>query len=81
MGFIDIAPELVFSRFKRLNNWVVGLIEVFLSVFVFRAIATAYVATGAANSQVNLAIACLEAFLTASSAGHNILNLVGMGTG
>ena len=56
-------------------------VEVLGGVLVFRAVAAAYVAATEAQSQVNPRISRFQAFLTALSAGLNLVNLFYMGAG
>ena len=58
-----------------------GAVEVLGGVLVFRAVTAAYVAATEAQSQVNPRISRFQAFLTALSAGLNLVNLFYMGAG
>ena len=58
-----------------------GAVEVLGGVLVFRAVAAAYVAATEAQTQVNPRISRFQAFLTALSAGLNLVNFFYMGAG
>ena len=58
-----------------------GAMEVLGGVLVFRAVTAAYVAATEAQTQVNPRISRFQAFLTALSAGLNLVYFVYMGAG
>ena len=58
-----------------------GGVEMFGRMLVLRRIATAHVATFAAQSQVNPTVAHLQAFFAALCMGTNVLNVAGVRAG
>lgn len=57
VGFVDVAPQPIFSWLKGLDDGMGGCIEMLLGVLIFRAVAAANVSTGFAESEVNPTVA------------------------
>ena len=77
---IHITPLPAFTRFKRLHDGMLGVMEVFGGVLVLGGIAATDVPAGKAFSQVDPGIAHLQTFFAASSAGCHWTNLAYVGT-
>jgi hypothetical protein len=79
--FVHIAPAPILAGLERLDQGVLGLVEVFRGVFVFRRIATADVPAYQAFPKMDPGIAHLQAFLAALAARFNLPDLSQVGTG
>jgi hypothetical protein len=62
---VDIAPDPVFTRFERLNERMIGGMEVFGRVLVRGRIAAANMTADLAQTKVDPPVAGLQAFLAA----------------
>jgi len=69
------TPHPIFARLDGLHDGMFGGVEMFCGMLVFRGIATADVATFTAETQVNPAVAHLQAFFAALCMLMNILNV------
>jgi hypothetical protein len=63
LNFIDVAPHPGFSRLDGTDKRMLALMEMFSGVFILRRIATAHMAAGETQAQVDPGIAGLHAFL------------------
>jgi len=80
MSFLDdalvyVAPAPIFARFEGSDYRVRGVVKVFCSVTVFRAVAASDMPADQTFAQMHPFIAYFEAFLTAGAGGAHIVNL------
>ena len=74
---VDVAPTPIFSRFKRLYNGMICMVEVLGSVFARRRITAADMAALQAEAQVNPVAASGQTLLaTVGSSRFDIFNVV-----
>jgi hypothetical protein len=78
--FIDVAPDPVLTRLERLNDWMVGCVEVLGGMLVLGRITAAHVSTGETETQVYPAISGFQAVLTAIGAWRDLAYLIEMRT-
>src|SRR5438270_1169004 len=77
---VDVAPAPVFSWLKRLDNRVIGRVEMLRRVLVLRGIAASDMPANQALTQVNPAIANFQTVLTAIRARCDLVYLIQMTT-
>ncbi len=77
---IDVAPAPVFTRLERLNNRVVGCVEMLGSMLILRGVATADMATDKALTQMYPCVSDFQAVLAAICARCDLSDLVEMCT-
>jgi hypothetical protein len=73
---INIAPSPVLSWFKGANDGMVGRVEMFGRVFIFRRVATPNVPTDEAEAQMHPGVTSFQAILAPIRAWNNLLYLV-----
>ena len=73
---INVAPHPILTRLERLDDRVVGGVEVLGGVLVLRVVAAANIAAAHALAQVYPGVAGLQAVFAAVSAGLNFVDLV-----
>jgi hypothetical protein len=78
--FIDVAPDPVLIRLKRLNYRMVGRVEVLGGVLVLGGVTAAYVSTGETEAQMHPCITSLQTVLAAIGAWRDLLYLIEMRT-
>lgn len=80
IDLIDITVAPVLAWFERLNDRMLGRMEVFRRMFVFARITTADMAAGATQAQVHPGVAHLQTFFTPARVRRHVAYLVQMRT-
>ena len=75
---IDIAPAPILAWFERLDDRMIGGVEVLGGVLVLRGIAATNVATDQADAQMHPAVAQFQAFFTPRRTRCHVANLIQM---
>jgi hypothetical protein len=69
----------VLTRLERLDDRVMGLVEVLCRVLVFRSVAASDVPADEAQAQVHPGITCFQTILAALRAGDDVSDLIEVG--
>jgi hypothetical protein len=77
---VNITPPPVFSWLERLNDWVIGLVEMPGGMLILRIVTAAHMPAFQANTQMDPGVTHFQAFLTPSGAGCDLSYLVKMMT-
>lgn len=72
---INVAPTPILTPLERLDDRVLGRMEVLGRVFILRTVATPNMAADHAEPEMHPVIADLQAFFTTSCTRGNLLNL------
>jgi len=78
LNLIDKAPAPILTRLDRLHDRMLRLMEMLGGMLVFRRIAAAHVAAGAAKAQMDPRVAHFEAFLAALGSRLDVAHLIEM---
>ena len=73
---INIAPDPILAGLERLDNRMLGGVEMFGGMFVNRIVATAHMAADQADAQMNPPAAHLQTLFTAHRTGRDLTNLI-----
>jgi hypothetical protein len=80
-NLVNETPHPIFARLDGLHDGMFGGVEMFRGMLVFGRIAAANVTTFAAETQVNPAVAHLQAFFAALCMRMNFLNVADVRAG
>jgi hypothetical protein len=73
--FVDETPHPILTGFDRLHDGMFAGVKVFGGMFILGRIATAYVATFAAQAQMNPSVARFQTFFAALGVRLNFLDV------
>jgi len=79
--FVDVAPAPVFAGLEGSDEGVLGGVEMFCGMTIFRRVAAANVAADQAQAKMHPRVAHQEAFLAAFAAGRDFLDFLNVRAG
>jgi len=79
--FVDVAPAPILSGLEGSDEGVLGGVEMFCGMAIFRRIAAANVAADQAQAKMHPRVAHQEAFLAAFAAGRDFLDFLDVRAG